>query len=62
VFARSMTPPSVATAGDGWYVLKVLVAGLQPLHGNHALAHLGGPLWAPRGMSEWAQTLPHPFA
>lgn len=62
VLARSMTPPNVATAGDGWYVLKVLAIGLQPLHGNHALAHLGGPLWAPRGLAEWRHTLPHPFA
>ena len=62
VLARSMTPPAVATAGDGWYVLKVLCVGLQPLHGNHGLAHLGSPLWAPRGLSDWRQTLPHPFA
>lgn len=62
VLVRAMTPPNVATAGEGWYVLKVLVVGLQPLHGNHALAHLGGPLWAPRSVAEFAQSLPHPFA
>ena len=37
------------------------VAGLQPLHGNADLAHLGGPLWAPRGLAAWADTPPHPF-
>jgi hypothetical protein len=62
VLARSMTPPAVATAAEDWYVLKVLVVGLQPLHGSHALPQLGGPLWAPRDLADWAETLPHPFA
>jgi hypothetical protein len=44
-----------------WLVLRVVVPGLQPLHGNHALAHLGGPLWAPRGLAEWRDVPPHPM-
>ena len=41
----------------GWHVLRVMVPGLQPLHGNHLLPHLGGPLWAPRGWKEWSAML-----
>lgn len=55
---RILTPPGLA--GE-WLVLRVLVPGLQPLHGNHALAHLGGPLWAPRGLREYVSMPPHPF-
>ena len=56
-----MTPPGIAQAQLGWYVLRVVVPGLQPLHGDHRLPHLGGPLWAPRGLHDWAGMPPHPF-
>lgn len=58
VLVRLMTPPIVE--GD-WIVLRVVVPGLQPLHGNHRWPHLGGPLWK-RPIAEWASTAPHPFA
>ncbi len=61
VLFRSMTPPGLAAELRDWQVLRVLVPGLQPLHGCHALAHLGGPLWARRGLADWAGMLPHPF-
>lgn len=59
---RNMTPPSAAQELPGFYVLKVVVPGLQPLHINDAYPHLGGPLWAPRGVREWTGLEPHPFA
>ena len=55
---RDLTPPGVARARLGWYVLRVLVPGLQPLHGHDALSHLGGPLWSPRGLADWAAEPP----
>ena len=61
VLFRSVTPPALATDDLGWHVLRVVVPGLQPLHGNHQLAHLGGPLWAPRGLAEWGAMPPHPM-
>lgn len=61
VLFRNVTPPGIAREIRDWYVLRVLVPGLQPLHGNDGCAHLGGPLWAPRGLAEWAATPPHPF-
>ncbi|MBI3099539.1 MAG: YcaO-like family protein [Planctomycetes bacterium] len=61
ILFRIVTPPSVATAAPEWYVLKVVVPGLQPLHGHHTMPLLGGPLWAPRGLAEWADMEPHPF-
>jgi ribosomal protein S12 methylthiotransferase accessory factor len=62
VLFRNMTPPGLAVERLGWYVLRVLVPGLQPLHGHHALPFLGGPLWAPRQLRDWADVPPHPFA
>jgi ribosomal protein S12 methylthiotransferase accessory factor len=62
VLFRDMTPPLAAQRQEGWLVQRVVVPGLQPLHGSHHLPHLGGPLWAPRGLAAWAETLPHPFA
>lgn len=62
VLFRLMTPPGIAAERLGWYVLRALVPGLQPLHGHHALPHLGGPLWAPRGLRDWTDVPPHPFA
>ena len=63
VLFRNLTPPAIAQEVPELYVLKVLIPGLQPLHGVHALAHLGqGSLWAPAGLAEWAALSPHPFA
>jgi len=42
-------------------VLKVVVPGLQPMHGDHLLPFLGGPLWAPRRLADWQTMPPHPF-
>jgi ribosomal protein S12 methylthiotransferase accessory factor len=61
VLFRSMTPPALASDGLGWQVLRVVVPGLQPMHGDHAYPHLGGSLWAPRGLAEWRRMPPHPF-
>jgi ribosomal protein S12 methylthiotransferase accessory factor len=61
VLFRNVTPPLVAQEGSGWHVLRILVPGVQPLHGSHHLPHLGGPLWSPRGLADLAGTLPHPF-
>jgi ribosomal protein S12 methylthiotransferase accessory factor len=61
VLFRSMTPPALAAERLGWQVVRVLVPGLQPLHGHHGLAHLGGPLWSPRKMADWQALPPHPF-
>jgi ribosomal protein S12 methylthiotransferase accessory factor len=59
VLFRLLTPP--AAAAEGWMVLRVLVPGLQPLHGHHGYPFLGGPLWSPRGIGEYANMPPHPF-
>ena len=61
VLFRDMTPPALASEDLGWHVLRVVVPGLQPLHGHHAFAHLGGPLWSPRGLTDWRAMPPHPF-
>src|SRR5262245_52550410 len=61
VLIRSLTPPALASEDLGWHVLRVLVPGLQPLHGNHLLPHLGGPLWSPRSLATWRETPPHPM-
>ena len=61
VLFRNLTPPGVAMERLDWCVLRVVVPGLQPLHGHHALPFLGGPLWAPRGWKDWADMPPHPF-
>jgi ribosomal protein S12 methylthiotransferase accessory factor len=59
VLVRLLTPG--ALAGSGWVVVRVLVPGLQPLHGHHGLPFLGGPLWG-RPWSAWPEMPPHPFA
>lgn len=56
ILFRNMTPPGIAGEFEDWTVLKVLIPGLQPLHGNHRLSHLGGVLWAPRGLAESGAT------
>ncbi|MBY0227835.1 MAG: YcaO-like family protein [Gemmataceae bacterium] len=62
VLFRDLTPPGISSEVPGWRVLRVVVPGLQPLHGDHRFPHLGGPLWAPRGWSDWLDSPPHPFA
>jgi hypothetical protein len=61
VLFRNVTPPAVAQEVGDWHVLKVLVPGLQPLHGDSRYPHLGGPLWAPRRAADWDTLPPHPF-
>jgi ribosomal protein S12 methylthiotransferase accessory factor len=61
VLSRHLTPPPLAAEGLGWVVLRVLVPGLQPLHGHHGYPFLGGPLWAPRAVADWQAVPPHPF-
>jgi thiazole/oxazole-forming peptide maturase SagD family component len=58
ILYRLMTPAGL----EGWTVLRVVIPGLQPLHGSDAFPHLGGPLWAPRGRAAWGALPPHPFA
>jgi ribosomal protein S12 methylthiotransferase accessory factor len=58
---RNLTPPMLVGQGLAWRVVKVVVPGLQPLHGDDRFAHLGGPIWSPRGLAEWSQLPPHPF-
>ncbi len=61
VLVRILTPSPLAQARSDWRVVRVVVPGLQPLHGHHGLPFLGGPLWAPRGLDAWNQIPPHPF-
>ncbi len=58
VLVRIVTPPGLA---PGWRVLRVIVPGMQPLHGHHGYPLLGGPLWG-RPAAEYHATPPHPFA
>ena len=61
VLFRSMTPPGIAQERNELYVLRLLVPGLQPLHGDDHFPQLGGPLWAPRSLADFAALPPHPF-
>jgi hypothetical protein len=61
VLFRLMTPPGIVAEEPGWVVVKVMVPGLQPMHGDHLLPFLGGPLWGRRSFAEWATIPPHPF-
>jgi ribosomal protein S12 methylthiotransferase accessory factor len=61
VLFRNLTPPAVVQGAGDWYVLRVLVPGLQPMHGDHRLPFLGGPLWRGRSLSDWWRIPPHPF-
>ena len=61
VLFRNLTPPAIAQEFPGWRVLRVIVPGMQPLHGHHMMPHLGGPLWSPRAADDWRTMLPHPF-
>ncbi|HEY0195011.1 MAG TPA: hypothetical protein VGC42_28050, partial [Kofleriaceae bacterium] len=57
---RLMTPPAMHDLG--WVVVRVILPGLQPLHGDHALPFLGGPAWGDRPVAAYAEIPPHPFA
>ncbi|MDQ3299415.1 MAG: YcaO-like family protein [Myxococcota bacterium] len=56
---RIATPP--ALVDHGYVVVRVIVPELQPLHGDHRLPFLGGPLWD-RPIADWLAIPPHPFA
>lgn len=62
ILFRNLTPPGLATPPFDWLVLRVVIPGLQPLHGDHRLPFLGGPMWHDRNTSEWQNVPPHPFA
>ena len=57
-----MTPPALAQHDLDWVVVRVMIPGLQPMHGDHALPFLGGPHWRGRSLAAWAKIPPHPFA
>ncbi|MFN7802733.1 MAG: YcaO-like family protein [Planctomycetaceae bacterium] len=61
VLVRSLTPPGVLAVDEPWRVVRVVIPGLQPLHGDHRLPFLGGPLWN-RPIATWRDQPPHPFA
>lgn len=60
VLVRNLTPPGLAAEDLGWVVVRVLVPGLQRLHGHHGYPFLGGPLWG-RPVRDWDVMWPHPF-
>lgn len=59
---RLMTPPPISEAGLDWAVVRVVIPGLQPLHGDHTLPYLGGRLWGKRAIEDYTSIPPHPFA
>jgi len=59
---RNLTPPGLPPEVAGHVVLRVVIPGLQPLHGDHRLPFLGGPLWGQRPVEDWSTIAPHPFA
>lgn len=61
VLFRIMTPPNVAQTMPEWTVLRVVIPGLQPIHGHHELAHLGGALWGAAPITDYARIPPHPM-
>jgi hypothetical protein len=62
ILFRNLTPPGLAAQLPEWEVLRVVIPGLQPLHGDHRLPFLGGPLWGSRPCGDWVSVPPHPFA
>jgi ribosomal protein S12 methylthiotransferase accessory factor len=62
ILFRNLTPPGLAPEVPGHVVLRVVIPGLQPLHGDHRLPFLGGPLWGQRLVKDWSTISPHPFA
>jgi ribosomal protein S12 methylthiotransferase accessory factor YcaO len=61
ILFRNLTPPALVVERLDWVVLRVLVPGVQPLHGHHGFPFLGGPLWGGRQVTDWQQVPPHPF-
>lgn len=61
ILFRIMTPPSIAQTMPDWMVLRVVIPGLQPIHGHHALPHLGGQLWGTAPPSAYDSLPPHPM-
>lgn len=61
VLLRLMTPSLVSRELPGWVVVRVLVPGLTPLHGAHALAHLASPAYGGRSFAAHRASPPHPF-
>jgi hypothetical protein len=61
VLVRNLTPAMLVDQGLDWRVAKVIVPGLQPLHGDECFPHLGGKLWLPRDLKDWYELPPHPF-
>jgi ribosomal protein S12 methylthiotransferase accessory factor len=61
VYFRHLTPPPLLATKLDYVVLRVLAPALQPLHGHHELPYLGGPLWHPRRLADYAAMPPHPF-
>jgi ribosomal protein S12 methylthiotransferase accessory factor len=62
ILFRNLTPPGLASPPLNWLVLRVVIPGLQPLHGDHRIPFLGGSMWRGRSILDWAKTPPHPFA
>jgi ribosomal protein S12 methylthiotransferase accessory factor len=61
ILFRSMTPPTIAQTLPDWLVLKVVIPGLQPIHGDHRLPHLGGSLWGDAPIADYGRIPPHPM-
>lgn len=61
ILFRNMTSPCMPFAQTGQCVAKVVIPGLQPMHGNDAFAWVGGPLWSPRTYAQFVAHPTHPF-
>jgi hypothetical protein len=61
ILFRNLTPPGLAPEVPRQVVLRVVIPGLQPLHGDHRLSFLGGPLWGQRPVANWSTIPPHPL-
>lgn len=63
ILFRNATPPAIAQEFPFIYVLRVLIPGLQPLHGNENFPLWGSPVWQEKNINPLEQSfLPHPFA
>ena len=62
ILYRLTTPSMISALDPTWHVVKVVIPGLQPMHGAHQLPFLGGPHWAGRSWDDWSTITPHPFA
>jgi ribosomal protein S12 methylthiotransferase accessory factor YcaO len=61
VLWRVVSHPWVHQGERPGIVVRVLVPGLQPLHGHHGFPHLGGSFWKGRSVKEYLRIGPHPF-